>query len=43
VISNYSTVAELFTYFTGTAVVIALVLLMPPYRERHWLSRFTSR
>ena len=42
-ISNYSTVAELFTYFTGTAVVIALVLLMPPYRERHWLSRFTSR
>jgi hypothetical protein len=27
----------------GTVLVIALVLLMPPYRDRHWLSRFTSR
>jgi hypothetical protein len=41
-IGNFATVAELFAYFTGTVVVIALVLLMPPYRERHWLSRFTN-
>ena len=41
-IANYATVATLFTYFTGTVVVIVLVLLMPPYRERHWLSRFTG-
>jgi hypothetical protein len=41
-IGNFETVATLFTYFTGTVVVIALVLLMPPYRDRHWLSRFTS-
>jgi hypothetical protein len=41
-IAEYTTVAELFTYFTGSVVVIALVLLMPPYRPRHWLSRFTG-
>ncbi len=42
-IANFATVATLFTYFTGTVLVIALVLLMPPYRARHWLSRLTDR
>jgi hypothetical protein len=42
-IGNFETVATLFTYFTGTVVVVALVLLMPPYRDRHWLTQFTSR
>lgn len=42
-VGDFSTVAELFSYFTGTVLVIALVLLMPPYRERHWLTRFTDR
>jgi hypothetical protein len=41
-IANFDTVATLFTYFTGTVLIIALVLLMPPYRSRHWLSRFTE-
>jgi hypothetical protein len=43
VISDDSTVAELFSYFTGTFLVIVVLLLMPPYRPQHWLSRFTSR
>lgn len=42
-VGDFATVAELFTYFTGTVVVIGLVLLMPPYRGRHWLTRFTNR
>jgi hypothetical protein len=36
--AQFSTVAELFQYLIGTAVVIVLVLLMPPYRKAHWLS-----
>jgi hypothetical protein len=40
-IGNFETVASLFSYFTGTAIVVGLVLLMPPYRGREWLSRFT--
>ena len=40
-IANYETVASLFSYFTGTAISIGLVLLMPPYRGREWLSRIT--
>lgn len=40
-IGNFETVASLFTYFTGTVIVIGLVLMMPPYRGREWLSRFT--
>jgi len=36
--AQFSTVAELFQYMIGTAVVIVLVLLMPPYRKAHWLS-----
>jgi hypothetical protein len=35
---GFATVAELFQYLTGTAVLIVLVLLMPPYRKTHWLS-----
>ncbi|HET8755824.1 MAG TPA: hypothetical protein VFM58_07435 [Solirubrobacteraceae bacterium] len=40
-IGNYETVASLFSYFTGTVIVIGLILLMPPYRGREWLSRIT--
>lgn len=35
-------VGSLFAYFIGTAVVILLVLLMPPYRPHHWLSSLFS-
>lgn len=35
--SQFSTVAELFQYLTGTAMLILLVLLMPPYRKTPWL------
>lgn len=30
-ITSYDTVASLFSYFTGTVIVIGLVVLMPPY------------
>jgi hypothetical protein len=40
-VANYDTVASLFSYFTGTAIIIGLVLVMPPYRGREWLSRIT--
>lgn len=36
--AQFSTVAELFQYLAGTAVLIVLVLLMPPYRKSNWLS-----
>jgi hypothetical protein len=42
-IADFSTVAELFAYFTGTGIVIVLVLLMPPYRPAAWLSSPTRR
>ncbi len=42
-IGGFSTVAELFGYFSGTAVLIILVLLMPPYRSTGWLSSLTKR
>jgi hypothetical protein len=35
---QFSTVAELFSYVGGSAVLIVLVLLMPPYRGARWLS-----
>jgi hypothetical protein len=41
-ISNTDSVASLFAYFSGTAVVIILLLLMPPYRDANWLSSLTS-
>jgi len=36
--AQFSTVAELFQYLAGTAVLIVLVMLMPPYRKTQWLS-----
>jgi hypothetical protein len=39
-IGEFSTVAELFGYLTGTGI---LVLLMPPYRPTRWLSSLTQR
>lgn len=36
-IAQFDSVASLFGYFTGSAIVVVLVLLMPPYRPR-WLS-----
>jgi hypothetical protein len=41
-ISNTDSVASLFGYFSGTAVVIILLLLMPPYRNVDWLSSITT-
>jgi hypothetical protein len=43
VTAQFSTVAELFQYLAGTAVLIVLVLLMPPYRKSNWLSGLLSR
>jgi len=40
---QFSTVAELFQYLAGTAVLIVLVLLMPPYRKSGWLSGLLAR
>ncbi len=42
-VGEFATVAELFSYLTGTGVLIILVLLMPPYRTKHWLSSLTQR
>jgi len=42
-IGEFATVAELFSYLTGTGVLIILVLLMPPFRATHWLSSLTQR
>src|SRR5580700_7155151 len=41
--AGFATVAELFQYLVGTAVLIVLVLLMPPYRKSDWLSSLTRR
>lgn len=35
--------ANLYMYFATSGVLLILVLLMPPYRPRAWLSSFTSR
>lgn len=35
--------ASLYTYFATSGVVLILVLLMPPYRPRAWLTGFTNR
>jgi hypothetical protein len=40
---GFATVAELFEYLVGTAVLIVLVLLMPPYRKTQWLSGLLNR
>jgi hypothetical protein len=41
-VANTDSVNTLFGYFSGTAVVIILLLLMPPYRNAAWLSSLTS-
>jgi hypothetical protein len=35
---QFATTAALFEYLVGTAVLIGVVLLMPPYRNAHWLT-----
>lgn len=42
-IGNTDSVNSLFAYFSGTAVVIILLLVMPPYRDAAWLSSLTSK
>lgn len=41
-IANTDSVNSLFAYFSGTAVVIILLLVMPPYRGAAWLSGLVS-
>jgi hypothetical protein len=41
-VANTDSVNTLYGYFSGTAVVIILVLLMPPYRSAAWLSSLVS-
>jgi hypothetical protein len=36
--AQFDSVAQLYTYFAATAVIIVLVFLMPPYRPARWLS-----
>lgn len=40
---QFAIVSQLFQYLAGTAVLIVLVLLMPPYRKSDWLSGLLSR
>lgn len=40
---NNEGTASLYTYFGVTAIVIVLVLLLPPNRPRDWLSGFVNR
>jgi hypothetical protein len=40
---GFATVSELFIYLVGSAVLVMLVLLMPPYRKTNWLSGLVSR
>jgi hypothetical protein len=42
-VASTDQVNVLFGYFSGTAVVIILLLLMPPYRNAAWLSSLVSR
>jgi hypothetical protein len=42
-IGEFTTVAQLFGYLSGTAILVILVLLMPPYRPTRWLSGLTQR
>jgi hypothetical protein len=36
--AQFESVAELYAYFGATAVILILILLMPPYRPQRWLS-----
>src|SRR5262245_24148089 len=40
---NNAGTASIFTYFGATAIVIMLVMLLPPNRPRAWLSGLVSR
>ncbi len=40
---NNDGTASLFTYFGATGVLLAIVLLLPPYRPVNWLSSLISR
>lgn len=42
-VSQFDSVAQLFGYFSGTAIVLILILLMPPYRPARWLSGLFER
>jgi hypothetical protein len=42
-VANTDSVNSLFGYFSGTAVVIILLLVMPPYRNAAWLSSLTPK
>jgi hypothetical protein len=42
-VANTDSVNSLFAYFSGTAVVIILLLVMPPYRDAAWLSSLVSK
>lgn len=42
-VGNTDSVNSLFAYFSGTAVVIILLLAMPPYRNAAWLSSLMSK
>jgi hypothetical protein len=42
-VANTDSVNSLFGYFSGTAVVIILLLVMPPYRSAAWLSGLVSK
>ncbi len=35
--------ASLYMYFASSGVLLILLLLMPPYRSRNWLSGFSAR
>ena len=40
---QYDSVADLYSYFGATAIIVILLLLMPPYRPACWLTSFTGR
>ena len=39
--SQFDSVANLFSYFALTVVLIGFVMLLPPYRGQRWLSSLT--
>lgn len=42
-VAQFDSVAQLFSYFSGTAIILILILLMPPYRPPRWLSGLLER
>jgi hypothetical protein len=41
--SRFESVAEFYTYFAATTVVLVLILLIPPYRPQRWLFGLARR